>query len=140
VIVVLDTNTWVSALQFGLRKDGSPSTPLRALLQAASSDRIAICDEIRGEIIRILTTKFAWEVIPANATLDEWLETSLSVTITGELQVCRDPNDNMFLECALSANAALIVTGDQDLLALDPFREIRIVTAREYVHGCMISL
>lgn len=35
------------------------------------------------------------------------------------------------LACALAADAAMIVTRDQDLLTLDPFRTIRILSARE---------
>jgi len=133
VSVVFDTNTWVSALQFGLRKDGSPSTPLQALLQTLSTDRIAMCEEIRAEVIRVLSAKFCWEFARASQIIDEWLEGSHTVTIAGELRACRDPADNMFLECALNANAALVVTGDQDLLALDPFQGIRIITPRDYI-------
>jgi putative PIN family toxin of toxin-antitoxin system len=133
--VVLDTNTWVSALQFGLRKDGSLTTPLQALIRAAASDRIAMCDEIRAEIVYVLTTKFRWETARTNLILDEWLERSLSVVITGSVRACRDPDDDKVLECAVDARAAFLVTGDQDLLALNPFEGIRILTANEYLHS-----
>jgi len=36
--------------------------------------------------------------------------------------------DDIVLECALSGNADFVVTGDKDLLVLDPFRGIRIVS------------
>jgi predicted nucleic acid-binding protein len=39
----------------------------------------------------------------------------------------------MVLECAALANAGLIVTGDRDLLVLDPYRNTRIVTVRQYL-------
>lgn len=39
---------------------------------------------------------------------------------TIKLTVCRDPNDDMFLELAVSCNASAIVTSDPDLLALHP--------------------
>jgi predicted nucleic acid-binding protein len=42
---------------------------------------------------------------------------------------CTDPDDNRVLECALASRATHIVTGDRDLLALDPFRTVRIVQA-----------
>jgi predicted nucleic acid-binding protein len=45
--------------------------------------------------------------------------------------VSRDPDDDQVLACALGAEAQLIVTGDQDLLVLSPFRRIRILPARE---------
>jgi putative PIN family toxin of toxin-antitoxin system len=40
---------------------------------------------------------------------------------------CRDPDDNKFLELAVAVDAKAIITGDEDLLALDPWRGIRIL-------------
>ncbi len=57
MIVVLDTNVWISALQFA--KDRG--TPTRALEKAMSEDVIASCTEIEAEIQRVLTQKFLWE-------------------------------------------------------------------------------
>ncbi len=45
----------------------------------------------------------------------------------------RDPKDDKFLEAAIAADASLIVTGDRDLLVLDPFRGIRIMTPGEFL-------
>lgn len=50
-----------------------------------------------------------------------------------EITECRDPKDNKFLELAVAGNAACIVTGDNDLLVLDPFRNIRIITPKEFL-------
>jgi len=50
------------------------------------------------------------------------------VTITETVAACRDPSDDKFLELAVNGHADLIVTGDIDLLVLDPFRDIRIIT------------
>ena len=47
--------------------------------------------------------------------------------------VCRDPEDNMVLECALKGRAQYIVSGDKDLLELKEFRGIRIVRAAEFL-------
>lgn len=49
------------------------------------------------------------------------------------LSVCRDPEDNRFLESALSGAADFLVTGDRDLLALNPFRGIRIVSPSAFL-------
>jgi len=49
-------------------------------------------------------------------------------SISNPIHVCRDPRDDKFLEAAVHGGADLIVTGDRDLLALDPFERIRIVT------------
>lgn len=46
---------------------------------------------------------------------------------------CRDPNDNKFLELALSGQGSHIVTGDVDLLVLHPFRGIAIVTPQSFL-------
>ena len=46
---------------------------------------------------------------------------------------CRDPKDNKFLEVAVNGEAEMIITGDEDLLVLDPFREIRIVTSAMFL-------
>jgi uncharacterized protein len=54
--------------------------------------------------------------------------------VNGGVQgVCRDPDDDMVLECAVNAEAQFIVTGDNDILALGSFRGIRIVTPRTFL-------
>jgi predicted nucleic acid-binding protein len=58
VIVVIDTNVWISALQFAKRR----GTPTLALEKAMSEDVIASCDEIDAEILPVLTKKFSWEL------------------------------------------------------------------------------
>ena len=47
--------------------------------------------------------------------------------------VWRDPEDDKFLECALAGRAKFLLTGDQDLRSLGPYRGIAILTAREYL-------
>ena len=46
---------------------------------------------------------------------------------------CRDPRDNKFLALALAAEAAVIVSSDEDLLALDPWNDIRILTPAQFL-------
>jgi uncharacterized protein len=48
---------------------------------------------------------------------------------------CRDVKDNKFLELAVSGKADYIVSGDEDLLVLNPFRGIPILTPREFLSG-----
>ena len=45
-------------------------------------------------------------------------------------QVCRDPDDDAFIHAAIAASACVIVSGDQDLLALDPSAGLRVLTPR----------
>jgi uncharacterized protein len=56
------------------------------------------------------------------------------VTITERIVVCRDPTDDKFLELAVNGRADVFVTGDLDLLVLNPFRGLPIITPRVFVH------
>ena len=55
------------------------------------------------------------------------------VNIVETVTVCRDPRDNKFLELAISGRATHIVTGDADLLVLQPFRGIIVVSPSAFV-------
>jgi putative PIN family toxin of toxin-antitoxin system len=56
------------------------------------------------------------------------------VTITERIVACRDPTDDKFLELAVNGRADVFVTGDLDLLVLNPFRGLPIITPRVFVH------
>jgi putative PIN family toxin of toxin-antitoxin system len=128
VIVVLDSNIWVSALHFG-------GLSRYALKVAFLSDSIAVCDEIEAEVRRILTEKFGWTSTRLVTDFDRLIFNSQMVPVTGAIQgVCRDPKDDMVLECAVNARAEAIVTGDRDLLVLESYRSIRILTGRQYLN------
>ena len=71
--------------------------------------RRAISDDRRRETLELLS---------AAAT---WFER------VQEVVDCRDAKDNRYLELALAAGAAVIVSGDDDLLVLDPWRGVRIL-------------
>lgn len=129
MIVVIDTNVWISALQFAKRR----GTPTLALERAMSEDVIATCDEIESEIVRVLTEKFCWERQRAISALEAILARGVRVEIRGSVKVCRDPGDDMFLECAALAKADLLVAGDKDLLTLGAYKGTRIVTPAQYL-------
>ncbi len=59
--------------------------------------------------------------------IGEFIEPKIEITES------RDPKDNKFLELAVAGNADCIVTGDNDLLELHPFRNIRIITPKEFL-------
>jgi len=130
VIVVIDTNVWISALQFAKGR----GTPVMALEKAMSEDVIASCDEINAEIVRVLTEKFSWEQQRVKAALRTILARGIHIAIRGTVKICRDPGDDMFLECSALAGADLLVAGDKDLLTLGAYRGTRIVTPAEYLH------
>ena len=47
------------------------------------------------------------------------------------IEVCRDPDDDKFLECAIDAKAMYIVSGDNDLLVIGEYENIQIITAKD---------
>jgi uncharacterized protein len=56
-----------------------------------------------------------------------------AVTIIERVVACRDPTDDKFLELAVNGNADIVLTGDADLLALNPFRGIPIVAPGSFI-------
>ncbi len=55
------------------------------------------------------------------------------VPIVQLVRQCRDPKDDKFLEVALNGRADGIITGDADLLAMHPWREIAILSPMHYL-------
>lgn len=127
MILVLDSGVWISALHFG-------GVPRRVLDYAIERATIALCESIAEEIRSILRRKFRWQVDEIEHSLADFRRDTRIVAVSGHLRgVCRDPNDDMVLECAVVAGAEFIVTGDKDLLTLGSFRNIRILTPREFL-------
>jgi putative PIN family toxin of toxin-antitoxin system len=129
MIVVFDTNVWVSALHFALKR----GAPRLAIEKAVRECIVAICRPIEDELRRIMTEKFDWEAADVDAAVEAVLPFPLRTNVTGNLHVCRDPNDDMILECAVLAGAQVIVSGDKDLLVMGSYRGIRILTAAEFL-------
>ncbi len=50
-----------------------------------------------------------------------------------KIQACRDAKDDKFLEVAVSGHGTHIVTGDSDLLALNPFQGIEILAPHRFL-------
>jgi len=126
--IVLDTNVIVSALVFG----GVPRGVLE--LAEAGECQFFYSEPIQTEVRRVLSEKFEWP----QAILREALPVLWSM---GELVVPRmtldavpdDPDDNRILECAVEAQAQVVVSGDHHLLALQKYKSIRIVTPRQFI-------
>jgi putative PIN family toxin of toxin-antitoxin system len=112
VIVVVDTNVWISGI---LNKNG---VPRRALEQALDVHLIAICHEMEAEIVDVFERKFGISPAETLVHLRLYLARAVYVEIDGTEQGCRDAEDDMILECAKKGKANLIVTGDRDLLEM----------------------
>jgi uncharacterized protein len=129
--VVLDTNVLVSA----------------ALKQKSMPGMAALLVERRGDLLKSLATEQQLFKVVARPYFDAlidpdtraWLKKLMAaaelITIIERIVACRDPTDDKFLELAVNGHADLIVSGDGDLLALNPFREIPIVTPAVFVQG-----
>ena len=84
-----------------------------------------------------LTTKFGWPAERAEQVcLNLWHDAYWALR-PYEVEDSRDPNDNHILGCALESHAHTIITGDQDLLVLNPFRSVEILAPAEFLaRGC----
>ena len=51
---------------------------------------------------------------------------------TSNVDICRDPFDNMFINCVIDSEALYIVSGDKDLLDLKQVGVTRVITAKEF--------
>jgi uncharacterized protein len=127
--IVLDTNVFVSAV---LKANSLPFLVLRwidqhgGLLKSAATEREILSVLARPHIAAVTIPTFRDD-------LARMLATAELVTITEQIASCRDPHDDKFLELAVSGRADIIVSGDADLLALNPFRGIPIVTPAMFV-------
>jgi putative PIN family toxin of toxin-antitoxin system len=62
-----------------------------------------------------------------------FLKVAELIEISETIIACRDPKDDKLLELAVCGDADFLVTGDKDLLVLNPFRRIEIITPREFL-------
>lgn len=128
--VVLDTNILVSALLF--------KGELSKIVDLWKKGRIIpfFSRETFDEFMRVLEyPKFSLTNTEIKTILEkEVLPYFEVVDVADEFKgVCRDPDDNKFLSCAVSASANLIVSGDKDLCDLRTYRSVRIVSAIEFI-------
>jgi putative PIN family toxin of toxin-antitoxin system len=127
--VILDTNVVLSGLLF------PRSNPRHALLKAQEGQMLG-SDATLLELVEVMN----------RSKFDRYLERGLRKQLVSEhmnacrvipilypIRACRDPKADKFLEVAVHGRADAIVTGDSDLLDLNPFRGIAILTPAEYL-------
>jgi uncharacterized protein len=128
VEVTADTNIYVSAFEFA----GLPYQ----LIQAAEDGRVrlSISEPIRQELSRVLQAKFGWSADEVDEAMLQLAGCTELVRPIETLDVIpNDPADNRVLECAVAAGSQFIITGDNDLLRLGQFRNIRIVKVADFL-------
>lgn len=121
--IVFDTNIYIAAAL-----QDSFSAYVVETLAKLRDFTIIISEEILTELGLKLKNKFNW----LQADIDRYLIRIRKIAEVVEINtkiniVARDPEDNKILECALSGNADLIVTLDQELIKLKSFKGIGIV-------------
>jgi putative PIN family toxin of toxin-antitoxin system len=130
---VLDANVFIS----GILTEGAPRKILRAW--RTGQFHLVASPATLGEIGRVLR-------YPKIARRSRWSETetrefmesleALAIVVPGELRlrvVAADPADDRYLECAMEGEATCIVTGDRHLLDLTAYREVEILSPREFI-------
>jgi uncharacterized protein len=127
---VIDTNIIVSAVFF------PQGFPRQAMDWAGQQGKILASETTFAELSNVLlrprferyaTLAFRHEV------LDDFGKNAEFVEIKEPIVACRDPKDDQYLALAINGGAECIVTGDEDLLVLNPFRAIPILTARLFL-------
>ena len=119
--LLLDTNVLVAALvAHGVCSDLLEQSVRHHVVMSSRP----LLDELRD----VLTRKFRQRAIDVRAALRLFEETFTLVTpVPREAPACRDTDDDLVLATARAGECAAIVTGDQDLLILDPFQGIRVL-------------
>jgi len=125
---VLDTNILVSAVLGGA---------LKIIVDEWKSGKftLIVSDAIAREYLEVINRPKLRIAVDEIATTTEYLlKTAEFVTPQETVSVIEaDPSDNKFLEAALEGKAIYVVSGDSHLLELKSFREIQIISAREFI-------
>ncbi len=127
---VFDTNVLISAFLF------SQSKPRQALEQATVIGVIVLSNSVLSELEEVLyRPKFDRYLTKERRQefLEDLTENAQFIDVTEQINECRDPKDNKYLELALSGQVECIVTGDDDLLVLNPWRGIEILNVQEFL-------
>lgn len=125
--VVVDTNVMISGVFFG----GAP----RMVLNAIIDEKITACAtlEIVEEYQEIVEEMIARKQGHLNQTiLDPLIQKLTLIEQHSNVQLCRDHDDDKFLNCAKDSDSLYIVSGDKDLLVIQDYEGIKIVTARQF--------
>jgi putative PIN family toxin of toxin-antitoxin system len=127
---VFDTNVLISAFLF------SKGKPRQAFDKAQDIGIIIFSNAAFSELEEVLYRRKFDKYLPLEMRqelLENLIETVEFIEVTELVNECRDPKDNKYLELAITCQAECIVTGDDDLLVLNPWRSIEILTVVEFL-------
>jgi putative PIN family toxin of toxin-antitoxin system len=128
--IVVDTNVLISRLLVPESASG------RALRRAAESGQLLVSEATVEELATVLgRPKF--DPYLSIADRKEFVRLlgriAEMIPIVRVVRACRDPRDDKFLEVAVNGRADLIITGDRDLLELNPFMDTAILNPAAYL-------
>lgn len=127
---VFDTNVIVSALLL------KQSIVRQAFDKAIEQGRLMVPQAVIEKLNEVLRRKGFEKYVIEDERIEfitALVREATLVEITDTVTECRDPKDNKFLESAVSGKATCIVSGDDDLLVLHPFRGIPVLTPRQFL-------
>jgi len=127
--LVLDTNIFVSAFYWG----GNPKKIIDRIIDG--TDELFISNEILDEIAATMAgPKFKTKPEIVEEYTRSINEMGKKVFITGKVRgICRDKDDDDKIECGILAGADYLITGDNDLLILGHYQQVKFITAKEYL-------
>ena len=129
-LVVLDTNVIVSSIVRANFVTGLAVRYAQQRYVPVFSEQTII--EAFEVLARIKFDRY----LPQKIRIDSFyalLSESTVVPVYEPVVACRDSRDDKFLSVAVAAGATLILTGDEDLLVLNPFRDIYILGPRDFL-------
>ena len=127
---VFDTNVVVSALLF------DRSVPGQAFHAVLEHGVVLASQATLVELNEVLARKKFDSYLTRDEReqfLARLVRQATVIAITEQIRECRDPKDDKFLELAVNGSASHLVTGDQDLLVLHPFRDISVLTPAQFL-------
>ena len=128
--IVIDTNVLISSL-LGL----GPSASILEFWRDKKFLLITSIDLIIELTRTLKRSKITIRVLESDskALIRALEKKAIIINPAIKIEVCRDPHDNKVLECAVAGEADCIVTGDEDLQILNPFRSVEIISPRDFV-------
>jgi putative PIN family toxin of toxin-antitoxin system len=130
IVALYDTNIYIS----GTFWRGAPRQALH--LAQLGEVEVVTCEQLLDELRRVLTRPdkpFCLTSDEADVVIENVRGYARLVTPARKVEVCRDPDDNLVIECALAGGVQYIVTGDLDLKELKVFEDIQIVDVRTFL-------
>lgn len=126
--VVFDTNIYISAFAIpGGKAEEAYLYAVKRKIQLYTSIPILT------ETARILQTKFKWDTMHITKLLKAIARIAIVVVPEKDIHILRDEPDNRILECAVKADAVLIVTGDKHLLGLKKNNNTDIISLAAFL-------